>query len=635
MEAMLHRHGAKPGAGKVKRASTTRFERSGKMAVVRGLEKMDWGGSFWTRQDSFMACFTEVLRCAGHDVTYAEVMGLSGAAFKLTTGDDNWCPSQAICDVGADCPNQALRAFGYSRETIDLNEEKNPGGTAKARKAIVESIDRGLPVMYMDGERSLVVGYREGGKTFICMPYAGNKDGYKEMPKLRGMIGDAWFVEVLRRDGKALVRRDAVWESLRTAVSLGRNPKLDEGLRGGLGAYETWIRKLKNPPEKANLHGHAYVTSILLTSRRAAADYLRQIAEEFDPDTAEHLWAAADRYERVSKRLWDNRGLMKHPWEKSWTSENRGKEAQMMLQNLTDERVAIAEIEQAFAAEGVKLVATTTGSAANERDGAELVWIPGGSFVMGADAKTEIPRLVEECKSYDPNASADWFKYESPRHEAKVAGFWMYAKQVTNAQFRGFVNANPEWSPERIDAKLHDGKYLKHWRERVDGVSDADHHPVAFVPWYAARAYAAWAGGRLPSEAEWEHAARAGKQLEYGTATGELAHNLANYHYFPPNGTKPVGSYPPNPFGLYDMSGNVLDWCNSQLKPYPFDATDGREDASAPGKRVCRGGSWGSGLPDMRAAFRIGQDPRACGPGHGFRVVQDAGSSVGGRRAQD
>jgi len=372
MEALLHKHGAKPGAGKAQAGAATRFERSGSMAVIRGLEKMDWGGSFWKRQDSFMACFTEVLRCSGSDVTYAEAMGMSGAAFKLTTGDENWCPSQAICDVGADCPNQALRAFGYSREIIDLNEEKDPGAMERARKAVVESIDRGLPVMYMDGERSLVVGYRDGGKTFTCMPYAGSKEGYKEMPKLRGMLGDAWFVEVLRRDGKAMERRDAIWESLRTAVRLARSPSVAEGTRNGLTAYETWVRKLKNPPEKPNLHGHAYVSSILLTSRQAAADYVRLVAKEVKPDAAEHLRAAADRYESVAKRLWQNRGLMKHPWDKSWTPENRAKEANMMLANLTDERVAVAEIEQAFAAEGVRLVA-----AANLRREGSKVWIEG------------------------------------------------------------------------------------------------------------------------------------------------------------------------------------------------------------------------------------------------------------------
>ena len=349
MEALLHKHGAKPGPGQVKPGGASRFERSGRMAVIRGLEKMDWGGSFWARQDSFMACFTEVLRCTGRDVTYAEVMGLSGAAFKLTTGEDNWCPSQAICDVGADCPDQALRAFGFAREIIDLNEEKNPGGTEKARKAIVASIDRGLPVMYMDGERSLVVGYREGGKTFICMPYAGSKDGYKDMPKLRGMLGDAWFVEVLRREGEPPKRREAIVGSLRNALQLARTPSLEKDTTNGLAAYETWVKKLRNPPEKPNLHGHAYVTSILLTSRRAAADYLRKTAKEVKPEAAKHLLAAADRYEGVAKRLWKNRGLMKHPWDKSWTPENRAKEAEVMLANLTDERAAVAEIEEAFA----------------------------------------------------------------------------------------------------------------------------------------------------------------------------------------------------------------------------------------------------------------------------------------------
>jgi len=254
----------------------------------------------------------------------------------------------------------------------------------------------------------------------------------------------------------------------------------------------------------------------------------------------------------------------------------------------------------------------------NPKDGAELVWIPGGEFQMGSDP-AERDRLWAKT-GWD----AYWKKYaadESPKHGVKVAGFWMYAKEVTNGQYRKFLAANPQWTPERIDSKLHDGDYLEHWKEQSRASKD-ESYPVANVPWYAAKAYAEWAGGRLPTEAEWEYAARGGKQFEYGTATGEISDQLANPGG---GGTKPVGSYRPNPFGLYDLAGNVWEWCSSLYKEYPYRANDGREDPNGSGARVLRGGSFGNSGALLRAAYRVSDIPSVCIFGNGFRVVVPAG----------
>ena len=211
---------------------------------------------------------------------------------------------------------------------------------------------------------------------------------------------------------------------------------------------------------------------------------------------------------------------------------------------------------------------------------------------------------------------------EKPVHEQQVKGFWMYAKEVTNGQYRKFLAANPQWTPERMDSELRDGDYLKHWREQSQASKDDD-YPVVYVPWYAARAYAEWAGGRLPTEAEWEYGARGGKQFEYGTATGELSPELANYQA---QGAKPVGSYRPNPFGLYDVAGNVWEWCSSLYKNYPYRPDDGREDLEGAGARAVRGGSWSNRDSRLRAALRsIFYVPAGCGVDNGFRVASSAG----------
>ena len=237
----------------------------------------------------------------------------------------------------------------------------------------------------------------------------------------------------------------------------------------------------------------------------------------------------------------------------------------------------------------------TIGTKLNPVDGAELVFIPGGTFQMGSN---------------------DGDDDEKPVHQVTVSGFWMYAKEVTNGQYRKFLAANPEWTPERIDSQLHDGGYLKHCKEQ-SGASKDDSYPVAYVPWHAAKAYAEWAGGRLPTEAEWEYAARGGRQFEYGTATGELSEQLANYGA----GTKPVGSYRPNPFGLYDLAGNVWEWCQDWYGEYPDRAVSDPQGASTGVGRVARGGSWNNDPRYCRSGDRNRDTSKFCIINLGFRPV--------------
>ena len=119
---------------------------------------------------------------------------------------------------------------------------------------------------------------------------------------------------------------------------------------------------------------------------------------------------------------------------------------------------------------------------------AGMVSIPAGEFEMGSN---------------DPEAGND----EQPVHTVSVDAFFMDEHEVTNLEYKKFVLANPRWGKDRIEKRFHNGNYLKHWNAN-NYPSGKSNHPVVYVSWYAAMAYAGWVEKRLPTEAEWEYAAR-------------------------------------------------------------------------------------------------------------------------------
>ena len=231
--------------------------------------------------------------------------------------------------------------------------------------------------------------------------------------------------------------------------------------------------------------------------------------------------------------------------------------------------------------------------------------------------------------SHDDDAADD----EKHLHIVYLDAFYIDKYEVTNAQYKKFVDTNPRWQKDRIPEKYHDGDYLKHWNGN-NYPSGKGNHPVVYVSWYAAMAYAEWRGKRLPTEAEWEKAARGGRHPIKYTWGSSPDLNKANYGG-KIGDTTPVGTYEANGYGLYDMAGNVWEWCLDEynagfyyISPYRNPVAGGTVDSilsdwtNVKSVRVLRGGSWVSDVQFMVVSDRTRFTPRITNNARGFRCVK-------------
>ena len=232
----------------------------------------------------------------------------------------------------------------------------------------------------------------------------------------------------------------------------------------------------------------------------------------------------------------------------------------------------------------------------------DMVAIPGGKFLMGTEDK-EVERL---CKKYD----WEWFKNEKPQHQVTVQPFYMAKYPITQAQWRQIAS--------RTDLEVERGLDVN--PARFKDREDSDRRPVEQVSWDDAIEFCKRLSQltgqeyRLPSEAEWEYACRAGTTTPFyfgETITGELANYNANYTYADEpkeqyrQQTTRVGQFPPNGFGLYDMHGNVFEWCadywHENYEGAPNDGSPWLKNSNFP---MLRGGSWVSLHHECRSAYR-------------------------------
>ncbi len=153
-------------------------------------------------------------------------------------------------------------------------------------------------------------------------------------------------------------------------------------------------------------------------------------------------------------------------------------------------------------------------------------------------------------------------------------------------------------------------------------MSGHENWPVVYVTWYGAKAFALYYGLDLPTESEWEYTCRGGRQYKYGTDDGTMIRTKANYHQNGPGYPVAVGNYPANPYGLYDMSGNVWEWCHDWYGTYPSGSVNDPTGAQTGVLRVSRGGGWFDYVYYCRSAYRYYNTPDIRLSNVGFRVVR-------------
>ncbi len=231
------------------------------------------------------------------------------------------------------------------------------------------------------------------------------------------------------------------------------------------------------------------------------------------------------------------------------------------------------------------------------KDGMELIYIPSGKFVMGAG-----------------NSDSGAYESEMPQNTISLDSYWIDKYEITNAMYKLCVQASVCSPPSDFQSSTHSSYY---------GNSRYDQYPVINITWFDANTYCKWAGRRLPTEAEWEKAAR-GTDARIFHWGNEFGGNLANYNNNKLDTTQ-VGSFPGGSsfFGLLDMAGNVWEWVAdwyqaSYYKEMPLQNPTGPSSGS---RKIVRGGGFKSTYFYLRISYRFGWDPEYYDNNIGFRCA--------------
>ena len=245
------------------------------------------------------------------------------------------------------------------------------------------------------------------------------------------------------------------------------------------------------------------------------------------------------------------------------------------------------------------------------KDGSEMLLIKAGTFSMGG---------MEEDLAHFPRKEYLNYLAERPRHTVSISAFYMDKFEITQAQYTRFLDHIEQTGDRSMDHPEQPDN-LDHRQRYINSEMTAPQQPVVGINWYDAYAYCNWAGKRLPTEAEWEYAARGPgdtyRKYPWGNEApnegGISRANIRSTQSPEPDGHRyaaPVGSYPDgaSPFGIMDMAGNAEEWVHDWLNFQYYEKTEGAKDPQGPlggNNKIIKGGSYGSDPYHVRIATRL------------------------------
>jgi formylglycine-generating enzyme required for sulfatase activity len=242
------------------------------------------------------------------------------------------------------------------------------------------------------------------------------------------------------------------------------------------------------------------------------------------------------------------------------------------------------------------------------KDRAPMVEIPSGSFPMGV-----------------PPGDRDGGRDEYPRHEVLLDTFWIDQFEVTNGRYVEFVKSAGHRVPQN---PTNPTRNLWQGDSITESLAE---RPVINVDWFDADAYCKWAGKRLPTEAEWEKAAKgtSDRRFPWGNVEPTAKHLNYNQRWIGEKTLMPVGSYEAgkSPYGLYDVVGNVWEWVNDWYDARYYEKSPSKNPTGPQEgtKKVIRGAGWQNETPTVRIFTRVDSDPTMRNESTGFRCAADAG----------
>ena len=249
----------------------------------------------------------------------------------------------------------------------------------------------------------------------------------------------------------------------------------------------------------------------------------------------------------------------------------------------------------------------------SNKDGMTLLYVPAGEFTMGSDADD----ALTECQKIMSNCQRDWFTDEEPPHSVILDALWIDQTEVTVRMYYICVEAGICKEPTSKISTTRSSYYRN---------AEFDNYPVIYVDWNMAKTYCEWVDRRLPTEAEWEKAARGIDRRVYPWGD-EIDETFANYSSNIGD-TTAVGSYENGKsfYGAYDMAGNVWEWVSDWYSEtyYASSPTSNPLGPDSGQYRVLRGGSWGLNVNGVRSSNRQGFPPHLTQVIIGFRCAMSA-----------